>query len=331
VSTPSVGSVTGAVTGAASSAGSSVTGTAAGATGAGGATGALGGGSAGTLGGGSGGAAGGPSGSSGGSAGSGSGAGSRSNATGNGRSTANIATFHASRPWLSAHGSKGQRRTVLVYRLLRGGRVVFTVRQVSPDCFVVGRFAVHGHAGTNRTPFRGRIHGKQLSPGTYQITAYTPRDGKVARFTFVVVESGVPSPAAVAAARQQNVCAMRALASTLSFGGISAKRSSLAVTMQASAPPEQSEIVRNQQPQAAASDDHSGMGVFAPGGVANAASNPLVIAALAAAVALLGLAALPRGAVPDPRLNDLLARHRGEVALAGTGALVAAVVAMLLS
>jgi hypothetical protein len=51
---------------------------------------------------------------------------------------------------------------------------------------------------------------------------------------------------------------------------------------------------------------------------------------LAAAIILLGLASLPRVAVVDPRLNDILARHRVEIAGVGTAALVAAAIALLL-
>ena len=98
--------------------------------------------------------------------------------------------------------------------------------------------------------------------------------------------------------------------------------------------PEQSEIVRSQQQETVAlGEPHSGtsLGVFSQDTFAKAVSNPLVIAALAAAIALLGLAALPRTAMPDPRLNDLLVRHRTDVALAGLGALVAALAALLLA
>jgi hypothetical protein len=48
------------------------------------------------------------------------------------------------------------------------------------------------------------------------------------------------------------------------------------------------------------------------------------------AVLLLGLAAVPRAAVADPRVTALVAAHRVELATAGTAALLAAVVAMLL-
>jgi hypothetical protein len=279
--------------------------------------------------GGSGGGGSGPAGASGSGPGGSSGSGSGSSAANGGSgSTARISSFHASRTWLAAHGKKSHRRTTLVFRLPRAGRVVFTVLQVSPRCVVVGSFAVKGHAGTNRTTFAGRVHGHQLLPGTYQIEARAPGGATIFRLTFVVVDSGVPTPGELAAARAENVCAVHAaLASSFAFGGLSPSGSG------SGAGPQTTEIVRNQQPEAAAGgDDHGmhGLGALTPANISKAVSNPLVLATLAAAIALFGLAALPRRAVPDPRFDDLLARHRVEVALAGTAALLAAVTAMLL-
>jgi hypothetical protein len=37
---------------------------------------------------------------------------------------------------------------------------------------------------------------------------------------------------------------------------------------------------------------------------------------------------LPRAAIPDPRLTDIIIRHRAEVAIAGAAALAAAIVAL---
>jgi hypothetical protein len=56
-----------------------------------------------------------------------------------------------------------------------------------------------------------------------------------------------------------------------------------------------------------------------------------VIALLGFAVLLFGLAALPRNTLPDPRTMALVVSHRLELAMAGTAALGAAVVALFLS
>jgi hypothetical protein len=52
------------------------------------------------------------------------------------------------------------------------------------------------------------------------------------------------------------------------------------------------------------------------------AVRPALVALLGAAIVLLGLASLPKVAMIDPRFNDLLARHRTEIAAFGAAALV---------
>jgi hypothetical protein len=58
---------------------------------------------------------------------------------------------------------------------------------------------------------------------------------------------------------------------------------------------------------------------------------PALIALLAAAIVLLGLSSMPREAFSEPRLNNLLVRHRLEIAVLGTVAFVAVLVAFLIS
>ena len=60
------------------------------------------------------------------------------------------------------------------------------------------------------------------------------------------------------------------------------------------------------------------------------AVRPFLVALLAASILLLGLASLPRVAVPEPRLNYMLASHRVEIATVGAVALLAVAVAFLL-
>jgi hypothetical protein len=274
------------------------------------------------------------SGGSGGAGGPGGGASGSSSfgaAAGNGGSSAQITRFHTSRAWLATKGPKERRRTTFVYRLVKAGKVVFTIRQVSPACALVGSFVVRAHKGMNKTPFRGRVHGRPLGPGTYEVTVRTPNGSTLLRTTFVVVDSGVPSPAAIAAARQENVCAARAALASIFTASVLAASGSESASGGGST---QTEIVRNQRSELLASGEpHNGpgLGAFSSDKLARAVSNPLVIAALAAAIALLGLAALPRTAVSDPRLNDLLVRHRAEVAMAGAGAFLAAIAALLLA
>jgi type IV secretory pathway TrbD component len=54
----------------------------------------------------------------------------------------------------------------------------------------------------------------------------------------------------------------------------------------------------------------------------------VAIAAFGAAILLLGVAALPRAAISDPRLTDLVVRHRAELVVTGAAAFVAGVLAL---
>ncbi|MGB8003066.1 MAG: hypothetical protein WCF27_02275 [Gaiellaceae bacterium] len=57
---------------------------------------------------------------------------------------------------------------------------------------------------------------------------------------------------------------------------------------------------------------------------------PLLVALLALAILLLGVASLPRMALPEARTSDLLARHRMEIAGLGAATFVAVVITFLL-
>lgn len=61
------------------------------------------------------------------------------------------------------------------------------------------------------------------------------------------------------------------------------------------------------------------------------AIRPVLVALLALAIVMLALASLPGFAVPEPRVNEVLARHRLEIAGLGAAALVAVALAFLLA
>jgi len=65
-----------------------------------------------------------------------------------------------------------------------------------------------------------------------------------------------------------------------------------------------------------------------PAVIAKRILSPAVVFALAAAVLLLGIAALPQGVVPDHRVNELLVAHRHQVAAVGAAALAAAIIVL---
>jgi hypothetical protein len=203
--------------------------------------------------------------------------------------------------------------------------------QVSPVCRVVGTFRVHGHAGANRVRFGGRVQGTQLSAGTYRITARTRAGRVIAVTTLVVVDARAPSMSELAFARRSNVCSPSAAL------GAAAARGSFAAGAGGDANGEASTIVRHQRASEKPSSNPSsseGNGfppiASEPLRAVENAKSPIVIALLGLAVLMLGLAALPRAAIADPPVMGFVASHRAELATAGTAALLAAVVAMLL-
>jgi hypothetical protein len=224
----------------------------------------------------------------------------------------------ASSTWI---GTKGRRFTTIVFVLPRGARVVFTISRLFPTCTPVGHFTVAGHAGVNRFRFAGKLHGRPLPPGTYRIALRTAAGGPVRRVTIVVVENGVvPTKTQVATARASNACAARGELSTgadidtTERGGVAS-----AIAVGRSASPAVG------HPFGA----HSGVLASTAERAARAA-RPVLLALLALSILLLGLASLPQPAVPDARLNDLLTRHRLEIAGAGVAALIGVALAFVL-
>jgi hypothetical protein len=164
-------------------------------------------------------------------------------------------------------------------------------------------------------------------PGTYRISARTAAGRVVRRITLVVIRGSGLSPAELRSLRAANTCA----AATQS-ASTSATSGSFAG---GSATPAQG-LPRPQAPNLS-----SGLGAPPPdlnSGVLGAsvaktarAIRPALVALLAIAIVLLGLASLPRLAIVDERYNDLLARHRAEIASLGAVALVAVAISFLLS
>lgn len=260
----------------------------------------------------------------------------RSGARSGGR-TVTVARLHASRAWISATGPASHHKTTLTFRLRRRARVVFIVTQIAPECRVAGRFAVKGHRGTNRVGFNGRVHGQTLAPGTYRIAAHVVGGGRTVLQTVVAIFGSTPTTTELSNAQHEDACAASrvfASSATLASGGAAGNTGSGA----SQNPEAASEIVRNQNGTAGASPVAASNGTahvtaapFSPTRISKNATNPLVILALAAAVVLLGIAALPQEAIPGPRLTDTVARHRLEVALAGGAALTTALLALALA
>jgi type IV secretory pathway TrbD component len=244
--------------------------------------------------------------------------------------------FNSSRPWIGTTGPKKRRTTTLTFALSRPTRVIFTVNQVSPSCHGVGHFSVAGRAGLNRVPFRGRVHGRPLEPGTYRISARTASGRVIRRVIIVIVSGAAPSPAELSALRAANACAESgATSSTVaSFGAVSTESGAFSP---ASALAEQQVPTPGAQSQAAGAlgaphgpNLHSGVLASSVEETVRAI-RPWLIALLALAIVMLGVASLPGPAVPDNRVNDALVRHRVEIAGLGVAALVAVALAFLLA
>ena len=238
-------------------------------------------------------------------------------------SASRVDHFHSSRPWIGTTGSKRRRTTTFTFVLQQAGPVVFTVNQVSPACVGVGRFTVAGREGLNRVRFAGVLHGHALTPGTYRISIRASSGRIVRRVTLVVVDGAAPSLLELRALRLANTCGDDT-AGTPSAAGTTGGGVQRLPSPQAA-----------QQPAAAGfaprgPNLHSGVLGSSVGKTAKAIQ-PLLVALLAASILLLGLASLPREAVPGPRANDVLARHRIELAALGAVALVGVAVAFLLT
>jgi hypothetical protein len=203
------------------------------------------------------------------------------------------------------------------------------VRQVSPTCRIAGRFSLQGHAGLNRIRFPGRPSRWQLDAGTYRISARTPAGRLLRRVTLLVVKAGAPTSDEISSARAANVCSSASRVASAESTG--ASNTSLPGGQQQLA----NSFIPKSQPSASGpapvANAHSGAVLGSTVARATRAIQPLLIALLALAIVLLGLASLPRTVLAESRANDLLARHRPELAGLGAVALVAVAIAFLAS
>jgi hypothetical protein len=254
---------------------------------------------------------------------------SSSSAGGQASRSPSIHGLRSSRTWLATRGARNHRATVLRFRLAQAGRIVFTVVQVSPVCRIAGSFSIHGHAGLNRVRFRGRVGGRLLLPGTYRLNAHTPRGGTVVHVVLAVF-GAAPSPNQLAIARRSSVC------SAADLGRLTSNTTGALTAAPPAGAGDPGGLVGGQNPSdsgvAGASVEIKApdASAFSPTAISRKVSNPLVIAALALAIVLLGLAAIPPAAIRDPGLTEVLSRHRLEAALAGAAAFIAALVALAL-
>jgi hypothetical protein len=195
--------------------------------------------------------------------------------------------------------------------------LVFT--RIAPDCRVVGRMRVAGHAGLNRIRFRGRIGRRVLRPGTYRVTARAirPRGAARVHVRLVVIGRGSPRPGELAVARAANACTTadrvpEAVAAAAAPAGDGPGRA---------APESKSVFTR--------ATGTLGTQFTRAVDVVQAVP-PFLFVILALAIFLLGLAATPLRATPTLRLRKFLAYHREAVALAGTVAVIGVTITYVL-
>jgi hypothetical protein len=227
-----------------------------------------------------------------------------------------VSKLHMTRTWVRS----GSRRSAakIAFRLRRGGIVHFVLTQVSPRCRRVGSFSARAHRGRNEV----RLRGRRLAAGTYVLTA-TVRGRPLVGVTIVVAASR-PTARELARARSRHACAAVLVrrvffsrtifrAPTGSHGPL-AKPSGSAPLEAAAAVPAPGNVLGAEFAKPASSLDLKRLFLFVACGLA---------------IVLLGLAVLPATAFSDPRLGMRVERRRIELALAGGGTLVGALLSYL--
>ena len=205
----------------------------------------------------------------------------------------------------------------------------FTLFQVSPRCRIVTSFSVVGHRGANRIRLNAGAGHNKLRPGTYRLAART-NGGRSVLYTTVLVGAHKPMRSELASALRSNACAAAGELATARLVGTAL--GSIFGSTGGSTPYESGSTPGGGSPNSGtlgvAARSQPDLGTFSPTNLAKNATDPLAIVVLGAAILLLGLAALPAGAIPDPRLTDVLVRHRAEVVAAGAAAFVVGVLAL---
>jgi hypothetical protein len=234
----------------------------------------------------------------------------------------------STRSTVRPHARRGA--TTIVFRLARPAVVRFTVVRVFPTCGRVGVFRVRAHAGVNRVPFRGRLHGRPLPEGTYRLLVRAHgAESDAARLRIVVVQGPPLSRGELRAARNANACGTTSTAdgeAAETARGTSTPSGGMTPKSPSSSGDRVEDPILGEAGRRA-----KGLGAqFAKVTKDPASFNPLVWAALALSILLLALAAVPPAAFESARAEALLYR-RFEIALAGTAVLATAFVLSLLS
>jgi hypothetical protein len=242
---------------------------------------------------------------------------------------ATITRVRTSRTWVSVNdrAPSSERGVWITFWLSRARTVVFLVDELSPECRYVGQFLVRGRAGRNEVRFGGRLRGRSLEPGTYRLTAH-PRGNRARRLTgaTVVILEHPLGPAEIAAARARNTCP----------GGTppSLRSAPIAPASERGDPTAGvAGVQASETPRRPYEDEALGGPLAAAVETLQSAAEavpPVLFALALLAVLLLGVAAMPQP-MRASRASAALVHHRGTLALAGVGVLMAAISFSLLS
>lgn len=137
--------------------------------------------------------------------------------------------------------------------------------------------------------------------------------------TIVVVKAGAPTREEIIAARAANVCILAAASGWTGTWNTSSPRGSLTPGQPSASGPVE------------AGGTHPGAVLGSTVATAARAVQPFLVALLALAILLLAVASLPRPALSDSRANQILTRHRMEIAALGAAAFLGVLIALLLS
>jgi hypothetical protein len=215
----------------------------------------------------------------------------------------------------------------------RAGVVELRVTQVAPVCRAAGRIVVRAHGGRNDVPFRSRVQGRALSPGTYRVTPRIRGGRTLKAIVLVIVSGAAPARGELATGRRANVCGVS--------GGSRGASAAAAESSTRTSSGVQARDAEAKKSAAGAAAVPTSTKPKARGGILGAeftqplrdptkGANPLILLLLAVAIGLLALAALPRTVVASPVLAEQLTNRRLELALAGSATLLVVVLAYLL-
>jgi hypothetical protein len=215
-----------------------------------------------------------------------------------------------------------------VFQLPRAVPLSVSITRPAPDCRPVLSFARSGRAGANALRLRQALAGRPLGRGIYRLVVRGPRGLVLAR-RLVVGQAGTTyvlrAPGLGGACRRTGV----ASATHVSARPARAVRSPAPAT----AAPRAVSAAAFPHPKRPEPFGQRLLGTVFTKQLNEAPAwlRPIMLAFLAAAILLLGTAALPQRVLPDGRALAVLERRRLGLALSGVAVVLAIAIAALLS